>query len=56
MAYLENDVLGLNNVEVPLKSSNTQSGAVNEGGRPSNASEGKQLSDAGEVTADRQEE
>lgn len=56
MAYLENDVLSLNTVEVPLTSSNTQSSTVNEGGRPSNASEGKQLSDAGEVTADRQEE
>ena len=56
MAYLENDVLSLNTVEVPLTSSNTQSSTVNEGGRPSNASGGKQLSDAGEVTADRQEE
>lgn len=52
MAYLENEILGLAANEVPLTSSNTQS---SEGGRPSNASEGKPLSESGEVTADRQE-
>lgn len=58
MTYLENEVLGLSGGEVPLKSSNTQSGATagDQGGRPTNASQGKQLSDAGETTADRQEE
>lgn len=58
MAYLENEILGLSNSEIPLTSSNTQSGSVagSEGGRPTNESQGKQLSDAGETTADRQEE
>ena len=58
MTYLENEVLGLANGEKPLISSNTQSGAVagDQGGRPTNASKGKGLSDAGNVTADRQEE
>lgn len=58
MTYLENEVLGLSGGEVPLKSSNTQSGSAvgDQGGRPTNASQGKQLSDAGETTADRQEE
>ena len=58
MMYLENEILGLSNGEVPLKSSNTQSGAVagDEGGRPTNESKGEGLSDAGNVTADRQEE
>lgn len=58
MTYLENEILGLGNTEKPLTSSNTQSGAVagDEGGRPTNASKGEGLSDAGNVTADRQEE
>lgn len=57
MTYLENEVLGLANGEKPLISSNTQSGAVagDQGGRPTNASKGEGLSDAGNVTADRQE-
>ena len=56
MTYLENDVLGLGNDEIPLKSSNTQSGSAgDEGGRPTNASKGDGLSDAGNVSADRQE-
>ena len=57
MSYLENEILGLANGETPLKSSNTQSGSAgDEGGRPTNASQGKGLSEAGETTADRQEE
>lgn len=55
MAYLENTILNLSETEVPLTSSNVQSFSGDEGGRPTNASEGKQLSDSGEVTADRQE-
>lgn len=56
MTYLENEILGLSNGEMPLKSSNTQSGsAEDEGGRPTNASKGEGLSDAGNVSADRQE-
>lgn len=53
MLYLENEMLGLDKLEVPLKSSNTQSKDLDdEGGRPTNASNGKDLSDAGEVTAE----
>lgn len=56
MAYLENEILGLGNGEIPLKSSNTQSGSAgDEGGRPTNASSGKGLTDAGNTSADRQE-
>lgn len=56
MTYLENEILGLGNGEIPLKSSNTQSGSAgDEGGRPTNASKGEGLSDAGNVSADRQE-
>ena len=56
MTYLENEILGLGNGEMPLKSSNTQSGSSgDEGGRPTNASKGEGLSDAGNVSADRQE-
>lgn len=56
MTYLENEILGLGNGEMPLKSSNTQSGSAgDEGGRPTNASKGEGLSDAGNVSADRQE-
>lgn len=56
MTYLENEILGLSNGEMPLKSSNTQSGSAgDEGGRPTNASKGEGLSDTGNVSADRQE-
>lgn len=56
MTYLENEILGLGNAEIPLKSSNTQSGSAGDkGGRPTNASKGEGLSDAGNVSADRQE-
>ena len=56
MTYLENEILGLSNGEMPLKSSNTQSGSAGDkGGRPTNASKGEGLSDAGNVSADRQE-
>ena len=56
MTYLENEILGLSNGEMPLKSSNTQSGSAgDESGRPTNASKGEGLSDAGNVSADRQE-
>ncbi len=56
MTYLENEILGLGNGEKPLKSSNTQPGSSgDEGGRPTNASKGEGLSDAGNVSADRQE-
>lgn len=48
LSYLENTVLELNKNEVPLTSSNTQSAADNEGGRPTNESEGLPLTDAGE--------
>ena len=54
MLYLENEVLALKELEVPLTSSNTQSGdsdaATDDGGRPTNESKGKDLSDAGAVT------
>ena len=56
MTYLENEILGLGNGEIPLKSSNTQSGSAgDDGGRPTNASSGKGLTDAGNTSADRQE-
>lgn len=48
LSYLENTVLELNKNEVPLTSSNTQSAADNEGGRPTNESEGLPLTDSGE--------
>lgn len=48
LSYLENTVLQLNKNEVPLTSSNTQSASGDEGGRPTNESEGKPLTDAGE--------
>ena len=57
MQYLENTVLNLAANEVPLVSSNTQSAAdsnaaTDEGGRPTNASEGKALTDAGENSSE----
>lgn len=57
MQYLENTVLNLSANEVPLISSNTQSAAdsnaaTDEGGRPTNASEGKALTDAGENSSE----
>lgn len=57
MQYLENTVLNLSANEVPLISSNTQSAAdsnaaTDEGGRPTNASEGKTLTDAGENSSE----
>lgn len=56
MAYLENEILGLKNIEQPLTSSNTQSGATDGGdGRPTNESKGEGLSDAGNTSQDRQE-
>jgi len=55
MTYLENTVLKLYKKEVPLTSSNTQSGAVDEVGRPTNAEDGKGLSDSGNTSADRKE-
>jgi len=55
MAYLENTVLKLYKKEIPLTSSNTQSGAVDEAGRPTNAEDGKGLSDSGNTSADRKE-
>lgn len=48
LSYLENTVLELNKNEVPLTSSNTQSAVSDEGGRPTNESEGLPLTDAGE--------
>lgn len=48
LSYLENTVLELNKNEVPLTSSNTQSAADNEGGRPTNESDGLPLTDSGE--------
>ena len=54
MLYLENEILGLKDMEIPLTSSNTQSSdsnaATDKGGRPTNESQGKDLSDAGAVT------
>lgn len=47
MMYLENNILDLSSKEIPLTSSNTQS-TDNNGGRPTNASEGKPLTDSGE--------
>lgn len=55
MSYLENTVLNLSEKETPLTSSNVQSGATDEGGRPTNADDGKGLSDAGNTSADRKE-
>lgn len=49
LAYLENEILKMYEHEVPLISSNTISG---EGGRPTNESQGKPLSESGEQTAD----
>lgn len=48
LSYLENTVLELNKNEVPLASSNTQSAVSDEGGRPTNKSEGLPLTDSGE--------
>lgn len=54
MSYLENEILNLSVNEVPLKSSNVQSAdTTDEGGRPTNASQGEGLSDSGNTTADR---
>ena len=50
MMYLENTILDLSSKEVPLKSSNTQTADNGDGGRPTNESQGKDLSDAGAVT------
>ena len=51
MSYLENVILNLESLEVPLKSSNTMSGD-GESGRPTNESNGEPLTKAGEQTAD----
>lgn len=54
MAFLENEVLGLGEMFIPLSSSHTQSGSEsvdNEGGRPELDDE--ELSDEGEGTRDR---
>ncbi len=51
LAYLENEILKLYEHEVPLISSNTMS-SDNTGGRPTNESQGKPLSESGEQTAD----
>ena len=51
LAYLENEILRLYEHEVPLISSNTMS-SDNTGGRPTNESQGKPLSESGEQTAD----
>lgn len=48
MSYLENVLLKLSDNEIPLKSSNVQSG--DEAGRPTNKSKGKALTDSGEKT------
>lgn len=50
LMYLENTILDLSSKEVPLKSSNTQTADNGDGGRPTNESQGKDLSDAGAVT------
>lgn len=56
ISYLELEILRRQDNEVPLTSSNVQSGAsVDEGGRPTNAENGEGLSDAGNTSADRQE-
>lgn len=47
MAYLENTILKLADNEIPLISSNVQSG---DSGRPTNKSNGEELDDAGEKT------
>ena len=47
MAYLENVVLNLSQNEVPLISSNVQTG---EGGRPTAEESGDALGDAGEAS------
>lgn len=47
LQYLENTVLKLNEKEVPLKSSNTQS-ETSDPGRPTNESKGEPLTDSGE--------
>lgn len=49
MAFLENDVLDLPETMVPLNSTYTQSGSE-QGGRPTNESQGEDLSPQGEVT------
>jgi len=52
MSYLEDEILGLSNKcwLSPLISSNTQGSLNDEAGRPTNASEGKNLGEAGEST------
>ena len=52
ISYLENEILGLADNEIPLTSANVQSG---DGGRPTNSENGIPLSESGEITADRQE-
>ena len=56
MAYLENSILKLGEREIPLRSSNTQSGSgddtTDDGGRPTNKSKGEKLTDAGEKSKD----
>lgn len=47
LAYIENTILKLSDNEIPLISSNTQSGD-SEGGRPTNESKGEPLTDSGE--------
>lgn len=49
--FLENDVLNLKSKLIPLQSSNTMSSS-SDGGRPTNASQGKGLDGSGEQTAE----
>lgn len=48
--YIENEVLQLQDKFIPLSSSHTQSGSSNTGGRPTNESKGKELTEDGETT------
>ena len=51
MAYLENEALALQDKLIPLSSSYTQTGSSeSDGGRPTNESLGKDLTDSGEET------
>ena len=50
LSYLENDYFDLSNNWKPLQTSYTQSSSSDEGGRPTNESVGKDLTESGEAT------
>ena len=54
MNYVENDLFDLPNKLIPLQTSYTMT-SLEDSGRPTNESQGKELTESGEVSSDRGE-